>query len=49
MQHHNNNNADGIQQVHTKMRYYLFCYGNGAERVYSSQGLDAISHQKNRM
>ncbi|XP_078363701.1 uncharacterized protein LOC144647887 [Oculina patagonica] len=38
MLYHNENDADGIQQVLTELHQYVPYYGDGDERVYSSQG-----------
>lgn len=41
MLYHNENDADGIQQVLTALHQYVPYYGDGANRVYSSQGVVA--------
>ena len=41
MIYHNENDADGIQQVLTNLHQYVSYYGEDSERVYSSQGLVA--------
>lgn len=41
MIYHNENDADGIQQVLTNLHQYVSHYGEGPDRVYSSQGLVA--------
>ena len=41
MLYHNENDADGIQQVLTALHQYVPYYGDDANRVYSSQGVVA--------
>ena len=41
MLYHNENDSDGIQQVLTAMHKYVSYYGDGVDRVYTSQGLVA--------
>jgi len=41
MLYHNENDADGIQQVLTALHQYVPDYGDDANRVYSSQGVVA--------
>ena len=41
MLYHNENDSDGIQQVLTALHQYVSYYGDGDNRVYSSQGLVA--------
>ena len=41
MIYHNENDADGIQQVLTTLHQYVPYHGENAEREYSSQGLVA--------
>lgn len=41
MLYHNENDSDGIQQVLTALYQYVSYYGDGDDRVYSSQGLVA--------
>ena len=41
MLYHNENDSDGIQQVLTALHQYVSYYGDGDDRVYSSQGLVA--------
>ena len=39
MIYHSENDSDGIQQVLTNIHQYVSYYGDGPDRVYSSQGL----------
>ena len=41
MLYHNENDSDDIQQVLTALYQYVSYYGDGDDRVYSSQGLVA--------
>ena len=41
MIYHNENDADGIQQVLTTLHQYVLYHGEDADRVYSTQGLVA--------
>lgn len=41
MLYHNENDADGIQQVLTALHQYVPYYGDDVNRVYSSQGVVA--------
>ena len=41
MSYHNENDTDGIQQVLRALYKYVSYYGDGDDRVYSSQGLVA--------
>lgn len=39
MIYHSENDSDGKQQVLTNIHQYVSYYGDGPDRVYSSQGL----------